>query len=79
MVRSPTCPPDGWCTMARGKCWVCEEIAGIEAMHLVRTIDLDEDGLCHRHARAKKAQKPIQSIEEFRRAVKERADVSNDQ
>lgn len=40
-----------------GKCWVCEEIAGVEAMHLVRNIELTPEGLCHRHTRQQAEQK----------------------
>jgi len=32
-----------------GKCWVCEEIAGVEAMHLVRERLLFDEGVCIRH------------------------------
>ena len=39
-----------------GKCWVCEEIAGAEAMHLVRNIKLTPERLCHWHARLKAEQ-----------------------
>lgn len=60
--------------MAKGKCWICEDIAGIEAMHLVRRIELTSDGLCHRHTRQK-----VEQDQRDQEKAKEKVNVDNDQ
>jgi hypothetical protein len=55
-----------------GKCWVCEEIAGVEAMHLVPRVLLDKWGECAWHAR-----KRIEQEQRVAEQAKEKANVTS--
>jgi hypothetical protein len=62
-----------------GICWVCEEIAGSEDMHLVRRTQLYDDGVCLRHRHAKGNPRVIADVDDFIKAVREKANDRNDQ